>query len=131
MRWKRGHTSGIEDRRAQGGSGGFSMAGRGAGGGGIPLPAGLGGGGILVVLILVFAMQFLGGGSSGSIGTGLDGLSGAANQPTASCSRMSTRRPSIGFSPNWRIPGEDVRRPRISRFGQLYHAASCPATVGM
>ena len=60
------------------------MGGLGSGGGGIPLPAGLGGGGILVVLILVFAMQFLGGGSSGSIGTGLDGLSGAANQPVGS-----------------------------------------------
>ena len=83
MRWKRGHTGGIEDRRAQGGTGGFGMGGLGSGGG-IPIPAGLGGGGILVVVILVIALQLVGGGGAGTIGTGLEGLAGGAGQPAHS-----------------------------------------------
>ena len=84
MRWKRGHTGGIEDRRAQGGTGGLGMGGLGSGGGGIPIPAGLGGGGILVVVILVIALQLVGGGGAGTIGTGLEGLAGGAGQPAHS-----------------------------------------------
>lgn len=66
MRWKRGHTGGIEDRRARGGMGGFGM-GR---GGGLPIPVGVGGGGGLVILLIVLALNFLGGGGGGGAGPG-------------------------------------------------------------
>jgi predicted metalloprotease len=82
MRWKRGHTGGIEDRRAQGGGTGGSLGG--LGGGGVALPAGLGGGGILLVLLVVVALNLLGGSGSGSLGSGLNGLGGGAAQPAAS-----------------------------------------------
>jgi predicted metalloprotease len=82
MRWRRGHTGGIEDRRAQGATGG--LGGFGMGGGAIPIPAGLGGGGLLLVLVLLIALEVLGGGSSGSLGSGLDGLAGGVGQPAAS-----------------------------------------------
>jgi uncharacterized protein len=77
MRWSRGHTGGIEDRRAQGGlgGGGFGMGG-GGGGMGIPIPVGLGGGGGLVILLIVLALNFFGGGGSGS-----SGLGGIGGQP--------------------------------------------------
>ena len=75
MRWSRGHTGGIEDRRAQGGlGGGFGMGG-GGGGMGIPLPASLGGGGLVVVIVVFIVIQLLAGGS-GSLGSSLDGLGG-------------------------------------------------------
>ena len=67
---------GIEDRRSQGGMGGFGMGG---GGGGIPIPipAGVGGGGALIILLIVIALQvFGGGGGTGGLG-GLTGQSGA------------------------------------------------------
>ena len=80
MKWSRGHTGGIEDRRAQGGTGGGTGGlggGFGMGGGGIPLPASLGGTGALIVIVLFVALQLLGG-SGGSLGSGLDGLGGQA-----------------------------------------------------
>jgi uncharacterized protein len=87
MRWKRGHTGGIEDRRGQGGlGGGFGMGG-GGGGMGLPIPAGLGGGGIIVVLIFL-ALQFFGGGGfggggggGGGLGSSLEGIGGQAVEP--------------------------------------------------
>ena len=38
MRWKRGQTGGIEDRRSQAPGGGMGGFGMGGGGGGIPIP---------------------------------------------------------------------------------------------
>jgi uncharacterized protein len=85
MRWQRGHTGGIEDRRGQGGlGGGFGMGGMGRGG--IPIPAGLGGGGAIIVVLIFLALQFFGGGGGGGgLGSSLDGLGGqGAVQPGAS-----------------------------------------------
>src|SRR5262245_2469365 len=79
MRWSRGHTGGIDDRRAQGntagGMGGFGMGG---GGGGIPIPVGVGGTGgiILVVIIIVLNLLASSGSGSGSLGTALDPIGG-------------------------------------------------------
>jgi predicted metalloprotease len=74
MRWKRGHTSGIEDRRAQGGFGGFGMG----GGGGMPIPVGVGGGAGVLLLIAFVVLQLLGSGSGGgsTIGSALDPFGG-------------------------------------------------------
>ena len=72
MRWKRGHTGGIEDRR---GAGGARMGGLGG------LPIGIGGGGGIIVLIIIIAMQLFGGGiggGSGTPGSALDPFGGAA-----------------------------------------------------
>jgi predicted metalloprotease len=81
MRWKRGHTGGIEDRRGQGGFGG-SMGGLGGSigrGGGIPVPVGIGGGGALLFVVVIVIVMLAGGGGS-SLGTALDPLGG---QPVA------------------------------------------------
>ena len=81
MRWRRGHTGSIEDRRSQGGAGG----GLGGGMGGIPIPASVGGGGALLIVVAIIVLNLLssGGGGSGSGGLGgvLDGLSGGAVGP--------------------------------------------------
>src|SRR5690349_23530389 len=82
MRWKRGQTAGIEDRRSQGDTGGFGMGGMGGGGGiPIPIPAGVGGGGALIILLIFLALQFFGGGLSGggSSSSGLDGMGPAVD----------------------------------------------------
>lgn len=73
MRWKRGHTGGIEDRRGAGGLGGFGM-----GGGGLPIPVGVGGGGGLIVLLLFLALNVLGGFGGSGPGAALDPFGGAA-----------------------------------------------------
>jgi len=74
MKWKRGHTGSIEDRRAQGAtgaSGGFG----GLGGGSLPIPASVGGGAGIVVVLIILAVVFLGGGGGG-LSTALDPLGG-------------------------------------------------------
>ena len=53
MRWSRGHTGGIEDRRSQGGFGGASMGGM----GGIPIPATVGGGGGLLIVVAIIVLN--------------------------------------------------------------------------
>jgi uncharacterized protein len=70
MRWKRGRTQGIEDRR------GARVGGR---GGGLPggIPVGIGGGGGLILLLIILAVNVLGGGG-GSLGGTLDPYGGAA-----------------------------------------------------
>ncbi len=80
MRWSRGHTGGIEDRRAQGGFGGMGGFGMGGGGGGMSVPVGVGGGAGLLLLLAVIVINVLGGGAASS-GVGLDPLGGAAVQP--------------------------------------------------
>jgi uncharacterized protein len=78
MRWQRGHTGGIEDRRAQGGGIGGGL---GSGlGGGIPIPAGIGGGAGLLIVVAIIVINLLGSGS-GSLATALTPLGGGAVQP--------------------------------------------------
>ena len=73
MRWSRGHTGGIEDRRAQGG--GMGGIGMGGGGGGMAIPVGVGGGAGVILLLVVIAINVLGGGGS-SLAAALDPLGG-------------------------------------------------------
>jgi len=80
MRWSRGHTGAIEDRRSQGSVGGFGMGG-GGGGMGIPIPVGVGGGAGLLLFIAIVVLNLLGGGGGGSIGGGLTPLGGQAVEP--------------------------------------------------
>jgi predicted metalloprotease len=84
MRWSRGHTGGIDDRRAQGDTAGFGMGGLG-GGGGIPIPVGVGGTGglILVVIIVVLNLLSSSGSGGGSLGGALNPLGGGAAGPGA------------------------------------------------
>jgi uncharacterized protein len=78
MRWSRGHTSGIEDRRAEGG-GGFGGMSMGGGGGGIPIPVGVGGTGGLIIVVIIIVLNLLSGsGGGGSLGSGLDPYGGQA-----------------------------------------------------
>jgi predicted metalloprotease len=70
MRWKRGQTGGIEDRRAQGGLG------MGGGRSGMALPAGIGGGAGVTLLLVVIAINVLGGGGAGNLAAALDPLGG-------------------------------------------------------
>ena len=85
MRWQRGHTGGIEDRRGMGG-GGMGMGGLGG------IPIGVGGGGGLILVLIFLAIQFFGGGltggSGGSGGAGgggaLDPFGGRVTEPGAS-----------------------------------------------
>jgi predicted metalloprotease len=88
MRWSRGHTGGIEDRRADGGLGGFGGMSMGGGGGGIPIPVGVGGTGGLIVLVIIVVLNLLGGSGggtgSGSIGDALDPYGGQAAAPRES-----------------------------------------------
>jgi len=76
MRWSRGHTGGIEDRRAQGGMGG-GMGGLGmGGGGGMSIPVGVGGGAGVILLLVVIVINVLGGGGASGLGAALDPLGG-------------------------------------------------------
>jgi uncharacterized protein len=74
MRWSRGHTGGIEDRRSQGDTGG----GLGGGMGGIPIPMSVGGGGGLLIVVAIIVLNLLS--SSGSGGSGAGGLGGVLGQ---------------------------------------------------
>ena len=60
-------SSNMDDRRGQGGGGGFSIPGLGGGGGGFPIPGGMKGGagllGLIVILAAIFLPQLLGGGA--------------------------------------------------------------------
>ena len=60
----------IQDRRGQGGGGGFSFPGLGRGGGSLPIPGGKAGGGGLIGLIVIAAVfllpRLLGGGGDGT-----------------------------------------------------------------
>src|SRR5262249_30995830 len=82
VRWSRGHTSGIEDRRSQGDSGGFGGFGMGGGGRGMSIPVGVGGTGGLIILILFIALQVLGSsGGAGALGAALDPYGGQVAEP--------------------------------------------------
>jgi predicted metalloprotease len=79
MRWARGHTSGIEDRRADGGMGGLGGFPMGGGGGGIPIPVGVGGtGGLILVVIIIVINLLSGSGGGGGLGSALDPYGGQA-----------------------------------------------------
>jgi hypothetical protein len=75
MRWSRGHTAGIEDRRSQGATGGGFGGFGGGSGGGIPIPMSVGGGGGLLIVIAIIVLNLLSSGGSGG-GGGLGGVLG-------------------------------------------------------
>ncbi|HEY3336549.1 MAG TPA: neutral zinc metallopeptidase [Candidatus Limnocylindrales bacterium] len=114
MRWSRGRTAGIEDRRAQGSSGGFGMGGM---GGGIPIPAGLGGGGIVIFLIFL-ALQFFGGG--GSIGSSLDGLGGQPAVDPGSSVDLTNNGDLVQFMGYVLNDANDLWADTFKRAGQQY-----------
>jgi predicted metalloprotease len=79
MRWSRGHTGGIEDRRAEGGmGGGLGGISMGGGGGGIPIPVGVGGTGGLIIVVIIIVLNLLSSSGSGSLGSALDPMGGQA-----------------------------------------------------
>jgi uncharacterized protein len=116
MRWKRGQTTGIEDRRSQGGMGGFGMGGMG-GGGGIPIPAGVGGGGALVILVIFLALQFLGGG--GSTG-GLGGLTGQSGAEPGGSADLSNNGDMVEFMGAVLNDTNDLWADTFQRSGEQY-----------
>jgi predicted metalloprotease len=122
VRWKRGHTGGIEDRRAQGGTaGGFGMGGV-RGGGGIPLPASLGGGGAIVVIVIFIALQLLGGGS-GSLGSSLDGIGGQAAVDPGTSVDLSNDGDMVEFMGYVLDDANDLWADTFERAGQAYTPA--------
>lgn len=121
MRWSRGHTGGIEDRRAQGGTGGgFGMGGLGSGGGGIPIPVGAGGGGLLILLLVVLAINVLGGGSSGSA---FDGLGGQRAVDPGTSVDLSNDGDQVEFMGYVLDDVNSLWADTFSRSGQTYTAA--------
>ena len=117
MRWKRGQTTGIEDRRSQGGMGGFGMG----GGGGIPIPipAGVGGGGALVILLIVLALQFFGGGGGGGTG-GLGGLTGQSGAEPGTSVDLSNNGDMVEFMGAVLNDTNDLWEDTFQRSGQQY-----------
>ena len=97
MRWSRGHTGGIEDRRSQGGFGGASMGGM----GGIPIPATVGGGGGLLILVAIIVLNLLssggGGGSGGGLGSVLDQLGGGGAIEPGGTADLSNNGDEVQF----------------------------------
>ena len=97
MRWSRGHTGGIEDRRSQGGFGGASMGGM----GGIPIPATVGGGGGLLIVVAIIVLNLLssggGGGSGGGLGSILDQLGGGGAVEPGGTADLSNNGDEVQF----------------------------------
>jgi len=119
MRWQRGQTADIEDRRAQGSTGGFSMGGLGGGGGlPIPIPAGLGGGGVLIVVLIFLALQFFGGG--GSTGSSLDGLGGQTGVQPGTSVDLSNNGDMVEFMGAVADDANDLWTDTFQRSGQQY-----------
>src|SRR6188472_1586748 len=123
MRWQRGQTADIEDRRAQGPTGGgFSMGGLGGGGGlPIPIPAGLGGGGVLIVVLIFLALQFFGGG--GSTGSSLDGLGGQTGVQPGTSVDLSNNGDMVEFMGAVADDANDLWTDTFERSGQQYQRA--------
>src|SRR5688572_28512591 len=120
MRWKRGQTADIEDRRAQGPTGGgFGMGGM---GGGIPITAGEGGGGALVIVLIFLALQFFGGGG-GSTGSSLDGIAGQAVDPGTSVD-LSNDGDMVQFMGAVAADANDLWADTFSRSGEEYQRAT-------
>jgi predicted metalloprotease len=110
MRWDRGHqSSDVEDRRAEGGAGGFQSAG--AGGMGIQVLVFLFRRfGIVGVLVGGVALYFLGGlgGQGGSQLTG--------GQPGASTTDLQAEQPQVEFM-HWTF--DDIQGNWVARFARL------------
>jgi predicted metalloprotease len=123
MRWKRGQTAGIEDRRSQGGMGGFGMGGMGGGGGiPIPIPAGLGGGGALLIVLLFLALQIFGGGG-GSTSSGLDGIGGQPAVDPGTSVDLSNNGEMVQFMGAVLNDVNDLWEDTFQRSGQQYTRA--------
>jgi predicted metalloprotease len=123
MRWKRGQTAGIEDRRAQGGMGGFGMGRMGGGGVGIPIPAGLGGGGALIVVIIFVVLQLLGGGGGGGLGSSLDGIGGQQAVDPGSSVDLTNQGDLVEFMGYVLNDANDLWEDTFARAGQPYQRA--------
>lgn len=121
MRWKRGQTQGIEDRRSQGG-GGFG-GGFGMGGGGLAIPAGLGGGGTLLVIALVVVLNLLGGGSAGSLGAALDPLGGGGPVEPVGTVDLGNEGDQVEFVGAVLNDANDLWQDTFSRAGETYERA--------
>jgi uncharacterized protein len=123
MRWQRGQTADIEDRRAQGPTGGgFSMGGLGGGGGmPIPIPAGLGGGGVLIVVLIFLALQFFGGGSS--TGSSLDGLGGQTGVQPGTSVDLSNNGDMVEFMGAVADDANEMWTDTFQRSGEQYQRA--------
>jgi len=130
MRWKRGQTAGIEDRRSQGGMGGFGMGGMGGGGMGIPIPAGVGGGGALVIVLLFLAIQFFGGGGGASTSSGLDGIGGQPAVDPGSSVDLSNNGDMVEFMGYVLNDANDLWQDTFQRSGQQYTRASLVLFTG-
>ena len=122
MRWKRGQTGDIEDRRAQGG-GGMGGLGMGMGSGGVSLPAGLGGGGILIVVLIVIALNVLGGGGTGSLGSALDGLGGGTGAQPAASVDLTDNGDMVEFIGYVTTDVNDMWADTFQRAGKTYERA--------
>jgi predicted metalloprotease len=118
MRWSRGQTGDIEDRRAQGSTGGFGMGGM---GGGIPIPAGVGGGGAIIIVLIFLALQFFGGGSTG--GSSLDGLGGQAAVDPGTSVDLSNNGDMVEFMGAVAKDANDLWADTFQRSGQQYDRA--------
>ncbi len=119
MRWQRGQTGGIEDRRAQGSTGGG--LGMGGGGMGIPIPAGVGGGGAIVIVLIFLAIQFFGGG--GSLASGLNGVGGQqAVDPGASVD-LTNNGDMVEFIGAVQTDANDLWQETFQRSGKPFERA--------
>lgn len=119
MRWKRGQTGDIIDRRSSGG--GFGGFGMGGGGGGLPIPVGVGGGGGLVILLIFIALQFLGGGSG--LGSSLDGLGGQGAVEPGGSVDLSNNGDMVEFMGAVIGDANDMWADVFTRKGQQYTRA--------
>ena len=118
MRWSRGHTGGIEDRRAQGGGGGLGGFGMGGGGGGMAIPVGVGGGAGVILLLVVIAINVLGGGSG--LASALDPLAGGGAVEPGQSVDLTNDGDMVEFMGAVLDDANDLWADTFERSGQAY-----------
>jgi uncharacterized protein len=124
MRLRRRTIQNVEDRRGQGGMGGFGMGGGGGGGMGIPIPAGLGGGGIIVVLLFLAIQLFGGGGGGGGLGSSLDGVGGQPAVDPGTSVDLSNNGDMVQFMNDVLGDANELWADTFQRAGQQYPPAT-------